>query len=100
MRALGGVNKKPLGVIDFVVGIFEIISEFIKILSFGFRLFGNIFAGQVLLFIMAFLVATMLPVVFYALELFVGLMQAFVFAVLTLIFSAQAMESHHADDHH
>ncbi len=100
MRALGNLNKKPLGAIDFVVGLFEIISEFIKILSFGFRLFGNIFAGQVLLFIMAFLVATMLPVVFYALELFVGLMQAFVFAVLTLIFSAQAMESHGADDHH
>ncbi|GAB4569315.1 MAG: hypothetical protein Kow0077_01640 [Anaerolineae bacterium] len=100
LRALGNLGKKPLGLIDFVVGIFEIVSEFAKIISFAFRLFGNIFAGQVLLFIMAFLVATMLPVVFYALELFVGLMQAFVFAVLTLIFSAQAMESHHHDDDH
>ncbi|MBN2472187.1 MAG: F0F1 ATP synthase subunit A [Anaerolineae bacterium] len=100
LRALGNLGKKPLGLIDFVVGIFEIVSEFAKIISFAFRLFGNIFAGQVLLFIMAFLVATMLPVVFYALELFVGLMQAFVFAVLTLIFSAQAMESHHHDEEH
>ncbi len=102
LRALGNLGKKPLGLIDFAVGIFEIVSEFAKIISFAFRLFGNIFAGQVLLFIMAFLVATMLPVVFYALELFVGLMQAFVFSVLTLIFSAQAMESHHHDEneHH
>ncbi len=100
LRALGNIGKKPLGLIDFVVGIFEIVSEFAKIISFAFRLFGNIFAGQVLLFIMAFLVATMLPVVFYFLELFVGLMQAFVFAVLTLIFSAQAMESHHHEEEH
>ncbi|MBN2471028.1 MAG: F0F1 ATP synthase subunit A [Anaerolineae bacterium] len=100
LRALGNLGKKPLGLIDFVVGIFEIVSEFAKIISFAFRLFGNIFAGQVLLFIMAFLVATMLPVVFYFLELFVGLMQAFVFAVLTLIFSAQAMESHHHEEEH
>jgi F0F1-type ATP synthase membrane subunit a len=100
LRALGNLGKNPLGLVDFVVGIFEIVSEFAKIISFAFRLFGNLFAGQVLLFIMAFLVATMLPVVFYALKLFVGLMQAFVFAVLTLIFSAQAMESHHHDDDH
>lgn len=100
LRALGNLAKNPLGLVDFAVGIFEIISEFAKIISFAFRLFGNIFAGQVLLFVMAFLVATMLPVVFYALELFVGLMQAFVFAVLTLIFSAQAMVSHHHEDEH
>ncbi len=100
LRALGNLGKKPLGLIDFVVGVFEIISEFAKIISFAFRLFGNIFAGQVLLFIMAFLAATMLPVIFYALELFVGLMQAFVFAVLTLIFSAQAMQSHHHEEAH
>ncbi len=100
LRALGNLGRKPLGLIDFVVGIFEIISEFAKIISFAFRLFGNIFAGQVLLFIMAFLAATMLPVIFYALELFVGLMQAFVFAVLTLIFSAQAMQSHHHEEEH
>lgn len=99
LNALGNLGKKPMGLIDFGVGLIEIVSELAKIISFAFRLFGNIFAGQVLLFIMAFLVATVLPVVFYALELFVGLMQAFVFAVLTLIFSAQAMEGHHGDDH-
>lgn len=100
LRALGELDKRPLGAVDFVVGLFEIISEFAKVISLAFRLFGNIFAGQVLLFVMAFLVATVLPVVFYGLETIVGLAQALVFAVLTLIFSAQAMVSHHHDDEH
>lgn len=100
LRALGELQKRPLGAIDFVVGLFEIISEFAKVISLAFRLFGNIFAGQVLLFVMAFLVATVLPSVFYLLETIVGFAQASVFAVLTLIFSAQAMVSHHHDDEH
>ncbi len=94
LRALGNVAKNPMGIMDFAVGLLEIVSEFSRILSFAFRLFGNIFGGQVLLFVMAFLVATILPVIFYAFELFVGLIQAFVFAMLTLAFSAQAMEGH------
>ncbi len=100
LPALGNLGKKPMGAMDFVVGLLEIISELAKILSFGFRLFGNIFAGQVLLFVMAFLVATLLPGVFYGLELFVGLIQAFVFFMLTLVFSGMAMEGHHGDDDH
>ncbi|MBN2304140.1 MAG: F0F1 ATP synthase subunit A [Anaerolineae bacterium] len=98
--ALGNLDKRPMGVMDFVVGLLEIISEIAKILSFGFRLFGNIFAGQVLLFVMAFLVALVLPAVFYGLELFVGLIQAFVFAMLLLVFSSMAMEKHGHDDDH
>ena len=98
MRALGNIAKNPMGIMDFIVGLLEIISEFSRVLSFAFRLFGNIFGGQVLLFVMAFLVATMLPVIFYAFELFVGVIQAFVFAMLTLSFSAQAMAGH-GDDH-
>ncbi len=99
-----GNPKKPLngflGPIDFAVGFLEIISELAKILSFGFRLFGNIFAGQVLLFVMTFLVATLLPVIFYGLELFVGVIQAFVFAMLLLVFSAMAMAGHHDEGEH
>ncbi len=99
-----GNPKKPLngflGPIDFAVGFLEIISELAKILSFGFRLFGNIFAGQVLLFVMTFLVATLLPVIFYGLELFVGVIQAFVFAMLLLVFSAMAMAGHHEESDH
>lgn len=99
--ALNNIAKRPMGVMDFAVGLLETLSEFSKILSFGFRLFGNIFAGQVLLFVMSFLVAWLLPSIFYGLELFVGLIQAFVFAMLTLAFSASAMtpHGHHDEDH-
>lgn len=102
LPALGNLSKKPMGVMDFAVGLLEIVSELSKILSFGFRLFGNIFAGQVLLFVIPFLVATLMPAGVYGLELFVGLIQAFVFFMLTLVFSGMAMEGHHGDDdeHH
>ena len=82
------------------VGILELISEFAKIISFSFRLFGNIFAGQILLFVMPFLVTFLLVVPFLGQELFVGFMQAFVFAILTLIFLASAVVSHEGHDEH
>lgn len=90
-------------VIDAFVGILEFISEIAKIISFTFRLFGNIFAGAILLFVMTFLVPFLVPVPFYGLEVFVGFMQAFVFAILTLIFMAMAVVSHgheHEGEHH
>jgi F-type H+-transporting ATPase subunit a len=68
------------------VGLVELVSEFAKIISFSFRLFGNVFAGEVLLLVISSLVPVLAPVPFYGLELFVGLIQAFVFAVLTLVF--------------
>ncbi|MFZ2487275.1 MAG: FoF1 ATP synthase subunit a [Anaerolineae bacterium] len=80
--------------IDLIVGLLELVSEFAKIISFTFRLFGNVFAGAVLLFVMSFLVPFFVPLPFYALELFVGFMQAFVFAILTLIFMVMATVSH------
>ncbi|MCO6450122.1 MAG: F0F1 ATP synthase subunit A [Caldilineales bacterium] len=86
--------------IDGFVGILEFISEIAKIISLAFRLFGNIFAGQVLLFVMAFLLALLLPLPFMGLELFVGFMQAFVFAILTVIFFEQATHSHAGGEHH
>lgn len=67
-------------------GIIEFIGEFTKIISFSFRLFGNIFAGEVLLLVIATLVPLIAPVPFYLLEIFVGAIQAFVFALLTLVF--------------
>ncbi len=72
--------------IDFFLGILETISEFAKIISFAFRLFGNIFAGEVLLTVIAFLTygAAVLP--FLGLEVFVGFIQALVFSMLTLVF--------------
>lgn len=79
------------------VGILELVSEFAKIISFAFRLFGNIFAGEVLLAVMAFLLPVVIPMPFYGLELFVGFIQALVFAMLSLVFFNMATQSH--DEH-
>ena len=92
-------KKGPMGVIDIFVGILEFVSELSRMVSFTFRLFGNVFAGEVLLLMMSFLVPFLLVDVFYGLELFVGLIQAFVFAILTLVFAVTAV-SHHGDEEH
>lgn len=81
----GVVGKQPIKAMDPVVGLLELVSEISKILSFSFRLFGNIFAGQVLLFVMAFILPVA-NIAFFGLEFFVGLIQALVFALLSLIF--------------
>jgi len=90
------------GLIDFAVGILELVSEFSKILSFAFRLFGNIFAGSVLLFVMGTLLGQggfgFGQVAFLLLEFFVGLIQAIVFGMLTMTFMAQATQGH--GEHH
>ena len=80
--------------IDFFVGLLELISEFAKMVSFSFRLYGNIFAGEVLLVIVGFLVPYLAPLPFLFLEIFVGFIQAFVFAMLTLVFVAVATAEH------
>jgi F-type H+-transporting ATPase subunit a len=80
--------------IDFFVGILELLGEFAKIISFSFRLFGNIFAGEVLLIITGFLAPYVVPIPFLGLELFVGFIQALVFATLTLVFISIAVTSH------
>ena len=85
--------KKPYFVGTFV-GVLEIISEFAKIISFSFRLFGNIFAGEVLLTVMLILVPLFIPLPFLFLEIFVGFIQALVFAMLTLVFMKMATEAH------
>jgi F-type H+-transporting ATPase subunit a len=85
--------KKPYGIGTFV-GLLEFVGEFARIASFTFRLFGNIFAGEVLLVVMSFLVPYLVPIPFLGLELFVGLIQAMVFAMLTSVFVKMAMESH------
>lgn len=86
------------GLIDVFVGLVELISEIFKIVSFTFRLFGNIFAGEVILLIMAFLFA-ILPLPFYGLEFFVAFIQAFVFAVLTAAFMRIATAEHGGGGH-
>jgi F-type H+-transporting ATPase subunit a len=75
--------KSPIA---FFVGILEFLSEFTKILSFSFRLFGSIFAGEVLLTAMAFLAPYFVPLPFMAVEVFIGFIQALVFSFLSLVF--------------
>ncbi len=87
------------GPIGLFVGLLELVSEVARLISFTFRLFGNIFAGEVLLIAMAFLIPLIGLVPFLGLELFVGLIQAFIFSMLTLVFAATATVSHADEDH-
>jgi len=87
------------GIILFLVGLLELISEFARILAFSFRLFGNIFAGEVVLAVMAFLIPLALPLPFYFFEVFVGFIQAFVFAILTMAFISIAVTPHGSEHH-
>jgi F-type H+-transporting ATPase subunit a len=82
----------PLG---FLIGIIELISEIARLVSFSFRLFGNIFAGKTLLVIAIFFAPFVLPVPILAFEMFVGVIQAFIFAVLTLFFIKLAIQEPH-----
>ncbi len=96
----GFKNGIFLGVVEFLVGLLEIVTEFAKIISFSFRLFGNIFAGEVLLGVMAFLIPYVISLPFYGLELFVGFIQAVVFMMLTLVFFASSTVGHGSEEHH
>jgi F-type H+-transporting ATPase subunit a len=89
------------GAMDFLVGLLELISEISKILSFAFRLFGNMFAGIVLVAIVAGLLGkfSILPAMIMMFELFVGVIQAFVFGMLTMVFMAQATQGHGGEEH-
>jgi F-type H+-transporting ATPase subunit a len=94
--------KTPFfGAMDFLVGLLELISELSKILSFAFRLFGNMFAGVVLVAIVAGLLGriSILPSMIMMFELFVGVIQAFVFGMLTMVFMAQATQGHGGEEH-
>ncbi|OQY18094.1 MAG: hypothetical protein B6I34_11245 [Anaerolineaceae bacterium 4572_32.1] len=99
----GIVSKFARGIeiiVNGIVGLIEIILEVLKVLPFSFRLFGNIFAGEVLLFVVSFLFAFVFPVIFLGLELFVGLIQGLIFAMLTLVFFSVATTSHHDEESH
>jgi F-type H+-transporting ATPase subunit a len=93
------------GAIDAFVGVLELISELVRLLSFTFRLFGNMFAGEVVILMFTFLTPLVLTIAFYGLELFVGVIQAFIFAMLTLVFGVMAVThgehaAHEAEEGH
>jgi F-type H+-transporting ATPase subunit a len=82
------------GFINVFVGVIEVLSHLIRIVSFAFRLFGNMTAGEILLLVITFLIPFSVSVIFYGLELLVGFVQALIFAGLTLVFGVIAMASH------
>ena len=105
LKALGEIftkiRKDPMVLmtapIMFFVSALELIGECAKIASLSFRLFGNIFAGEVLLASMGAIIAYILPTPFLLLEVFVGIIQAFIFAILTLVYYTIASQDH--DEH-
>jgi len=88
--------KSPIG---FAVGIIELISNLGRLISFSFRLFGNIFAGEVMILVASYFFQFFLPIPLMAFEVFVGLIQAIVFSMLTLFFIKLAIMEPHGDDH-
>ena len=92
-----GLSGLFTGFIDIFVGMLETLSEFIRIVSFTFRLFGNMTAGEILLLIAAFLIPWVFALPFYGLELLVGFVQALIFGGLTLVFLTLATAHHGAE---
>jgi F-type H+-transporting ATPase subunit a len=97
-------RKGPVAIltalVEFAVGLIEIVGELSKVLSLSLRLFGNIFAGEVLLTVISSLMIGLVPVPFMLLELMVGLIQAGVFTILTLVYlTINSQEPHSAESH-
>jgi F-type H+-transporting ATPase subunit a len=110
VKKLGKAIRKPgfggpfdliMPLIDIIVGLLEIVAEVSKVISFTFRLFGNIFAGAVLLFVIGSIFPVFFQTIFLILELGVGAIQAFVFGILTMVFMSMATHSHgdHSEAH-
>ncbi len=83
-----------MGAIDIFVGLLEGLSEFVRVVSFTFRLFGNMLGGEILILMMIFLMPWLLAIPFYGLEFFVGFVQALIFGGLTLVFAVIAVQPH------
>lgn len=91
---------KPMGLIDLFVGILELVSELVRIVSFTFRLFGNMTAGEILFLIVFFLWSWGIAIAVYGLEMLVGIVQALIFSLLTLIFAVLAVAAHGHEEEH
>jgi F-type H+-transporting ATPase subunit a len=88
------------GAMDIFIGLLEALSEIMRIISFTFRLFGNMTGGEILLLMMLFLAPFLLALPFYGLELFVGFIQALIFSGLTLVFANIAITPAHSEEEH
>lgn len=108
LKVLGGIFTKIrheptiiiVAPITFFVGLIEIVGEFAKVASLSFRLFGNVFAGEVLLASMAALVAYIIPIPFLFLELLVGVIQALIFSILLIVYFTIASTDHDEHEEH
>jgi F-type H+-transporting ATPase subunit a len=96
-RLRDGMRSLLTGIIHAFVGLLETLSELVRIISFTFRLFGNMTAGEILLLIAAFLIPWIFALPFYGLELLVGFVQALIFGGLTLVFLTMAV-AHHGEE--
>ena len=107
LEVLGGIFTKIrheptiiiVAPITFFVGLIEIVGEFAKIASLSFRLFGNVFAGEVLLVSMAALVAYIIPIPFLFLEILVGVIQALIFSILLVVYFTISSADHEHEKH-
>lgn len=88
------------GFMGFLVGLLELIGNLARLVSLSFRLFGAIFAGEVLLMVLGAFVPLVLPVPLMAFEMFIGLLQAAIFAILTLAFIKLAIDEPHGGEKH
>lgn len=99
---LKSIKKGPIAIftalVEFLVGIIEIVGEMAKVLSLSLRLFGNVFAGEVLISVIGALVSVLVPTPFMLLEILVGLIQAAVFTMLTLVYLTGMSEAPHASE--
>lgn len=107
LKALGGIFTKIrhdptiiiVAPITFFVGLIEIVGEFAKVASLSFRLFGNVFAGEVLLVSIAALVAYLIPIPFLFLEILVGVIQALIFSILLVVYFTIGASDHDEHEH-
>jgi F-type H+-transporting ATPase subunit a len=93
-------NGIGAGIIAMFVGLIELMLEFVKPVTLSFRLFGNIYGGEVALGVITSLTIALVPIALLALELMLNAIQALIFSVLTLIFIVLAIESHHEEEGH
>ncbi|HEX79237.1 MAG TPA: F0F1 ATP synthase subunit A [Dehalococcoidia bacterium] len=98
-KVKSGLSGLFTGAINIFIGFLEGVSEFIRIISLTFRLFGNMTAGEILLMVVAFLIPWVFAVPFYGLELLIGFIQALIFAGLTLIYVTVAVTPHEEEAH-
>jgi F-type H+-transporting ATPase subunit a len=94
------LNGVMFGFVNIFVGLIEVLSHIIRIVSFTFRLFGNMTAGEILLLVITFIIPFSVSIIFYGLEMLVGFVQALIFAGLTLVFGVIAMASHAEEPEH